>query len=110
MVIHPKSGPGEWNLQHLVYAGGYGETAVALLSDGKRTAMALRWCEGNENVKPWQGEETGWFLIPYSFAAAIAKSLVQMKAAGGVPFDEDGFTAMLDWLIEDEGIESALCY
>jgi hypothetical protein len=61
-------------------------------------------------VSNMTGGETEWFVVPHSFGVAIAKSLIEQKAAGLSGFSEDGFTRMVEWLIEMSEISDAMCY
>jgi hypothetical protein len=110
MIEHPTTAPGGWQVSAIVLRGSPGEIAVALVSDGSRTMMALRWCDGNERLEPWSGSATEWFVLPYTFASAIGSSLAQIHAGGTVDFDEDGFSKMVTWLAENEGIDDGICY
>ena len=56
------------------------------------------------------GGETDWFIVPYSFGVAIAKSLIEQKVSGLSGFAEDGFAQMVNWLVELEEISDAMRY
>ncbi len=56
------------------------------------------------------GGETGWFILPLTLGAAIGKQLIEQKAAGLPGFDEAGFAAMVEWLLEGEDIFDGMCY
>lgn len=56
------------------------------------------------------GGETDWFIVPYSFSVAIAKSLMEQKVAGLTNFSDEGFSRMISWLVEMEEINDAMCY
>jgi hypothetical protein len=56
------------------------------------------------------GGETDWFIIPYSFSVAVAKTLIEQKTSGLPGFSEEGFERMIKWLIELEEIQDAMCY
>ena len=56
------------------------------------------------------GGETDWFILPYSFSVAIGKYLIEQKTAGLQGFYDDGFTKMVNWMIEMEEIPDAMCY
>ena len=74
-MTHPTDGPNGFKLDTMVYPGGVGEIAVGLLKKDGVTMMGLRWCAGNEAIATWPGAETEWFLIPFTFASAIGRSL-----------------------------------
>jgi len=82
---------------------------VPLPRSADHLMMALRWNEGSQSVAPWQSYH-GWFLIPFTFARSIAKSVIELHAAGHPSIRPDGFAAMLSWLDEVEGYDSAMCY
>ncbi|MDZ7617236.1 MAG: hypothetical protein U1E05_09540 [Patescibacteria group bacterium] len=107
---HPTVGPNGFELVSLVYPGSVGEIAVGLMKKEGRTMMALRWCPGNENISTYPGTETGWFLVPFTFASAIGRALAQLHATGHAGINVDGFAAMAKWLIENEGLDDAMCY
>ena len=107
---HPTTAPGGWQVAAIVFPGSPGEIAVDLVSDGSRTMMALRWCEGNDRVEPGSGSGTDWFVLPFTFASAIGRSLAQIRAGGTVDFDEEGFSKMVIWLEENGGFDNAICY
>jgi hypothetical protein len=99
---------------HRLFDGGVGEIAVALVTLGPegppgRLMMALRWNAGNERISAWQ-EDVGWFLVPFTFAKAIGKSIVEMRAFDVPGIDEQGFPALLTWLAEVDAVDSAMCY
>lgn len=109
-VKHPEEGPDGFKLVALVFDGGVGEAAVGLLERDGRKMMALRWCPGTDQIAVWPGEETGWFLIPFTFAIAIGRMLSEMKAAHHPSIDPRGFEVMVQWLVEVEGLNDAMCY
>jgi len=107
---HPGVGPNGYELVTLIYPGGVGEIAVGLMKKNGRMMMALRWCPGSENVGTYPGRETDWFLVPFTFASAIGRSLAQLHATGHAGIDAEGFAKMATWLIENEGLDDAMCY
>jgi len=109
-IEHPEHGPDGWALKALVYPGSPGEIAVGILEKDGGKMLALRWCPGNDSVRTWQGGQTDWFLIPFTFASAIGRSLAQLRATGHAGIDAEGFRMMADWLIENEGLDDAMCY
>ena len=109
-IDHPEHGPDGWALKALVYPGSPGEIAVGILQKDGQQVLALRWCPGDESCRPWPGSETDWFLIPFTFASAIGRSLAQLHATGHAGIDPDGFQVMAEWLIENEGLDDAMCY
>jgi hypothetical protein len=99
---------------HLVFDGGVGEISVALVARPLERSpgnlmMALRWNAGNERISAWQ-EDVGWFLVPFTFAKAIGKSLIEMRTFDVPGFREEGFIAMLSWLSAVEAVDDAMCY
>lgn len=103
-----------WRVAHIILDDGVGAICVALVSypmEGNydRLMMALRWNPGNDRVAPWQ-EDQGWFLVPFTFAEAIAHSLIELHAFGHAGFDEAGFAAMLAWLDDINAADSSMCY
>ena len=108
-IEHPQSGPDGWMLKHLVYPGSPGEIAVGILEKAGGKMLGLRWCEGDHTRRTWSGEATGWFLVPFTFASAIGRSLIEMEAAG-FGLDPAGFQSLVAWLVEDDGVQDCLCY
>ena len=56
------------------------------------------------------GGETDWFILPASYSYSIAKTLIEQKVSGLEGFDEDGFSLMINWLIEMEEIRDCMSY
>jgi hypothetical protein len=54
--------------------------------------------------------ETEWFILPYDFAVAVARSLIERRTGGLQGFNDAGFKAMVKWLLDEEAISDALCY
>jgi hypothetical protein len=54
--------------------------------------------------------ETDWFILPFTFGAAIGKKLFEQKNAGLEGFNEKGYKELQEWLIEMEEIDDAMCY
>lgn len=107
---HPTTAPDGWRIIALIYPGAPGEIAVALAERDAMRMMALRWCEGDAKATCWQKGAHDWFVIPFTFAAAISRSLLQMKGAGFSGFDEAGLEKLIAWMAEDQGIDDCLCY
>lgn len=94
----------------LVYPGSCAEIAVGVLEKNGRTMLGLRWCPGDGAYRPYHGAETEWFLVPFTFASAIGRSLAQLHANGHPGIDADGYRTMAKWLIESQGLDDAMCY
>lgn len=112
-------------VEHRVYDDGV--VAAALLTHDKARSehesfarhLAIKWLlptsyrdkQGVEvpttNI---MGGETDWFILPLTLGAAIGKQLIEQKAAGLPGFDEAGFAAMVEWLLEGEDIFDGMCY
>lgn len=107
---HPTDGPNGFKLVTLIYPGSVGEIAVGLLKKDHVTMMGLRWCAGNEHIATWPGGETDWFLIPFTFASAIGRSLAELHATKHPEINSEGFDKMAEWLIENQGLNDAMCY
>jgi hypothetical protein len=107
-------------LEHLVYDDNV--VAVALVTaheDSDMLSLALRWLEPGEVRKPdgsgyqltnHMGGETDWLIIPFTFGASIGRTLVMQKAAGRLGFHDAGFAAMVEWLVDLDELEDAMCY
>jgi hypothetical protein len=54
--------------------------------------------------------ETDWFIIPYSFSYAIGRQLIEQKVSGLQGFSEDGFSRMIEWLVEMNEIDDSMSY
>jgi hypothetical protein len=109
-MSHPTTADNGWSLLHLVFEDAPGGVAIGLLQQEGRLMLAIRWCEGSDKIQPWPGHATDWFLLPFTFAAAIGRSLIQMRAAGMAGFSDAGFNTMLGWLADLEAIDDGLCY
>ena len=124
---HPTKAPGGWKLEYIVYPGGPGEIAVAVLRldrfvrTGRRKPvrrkvthrmMGLRWCEGKGRIGTWQKGAQDWFVLPFTFAGAISRSLLQMKATGFPGFDEAGLQKLVEWMTDygQQAVDDCLCY
>jgi hypothetical protein len=125
---HPKNAKGGWELDAIVFDGGGAEIVVALLKKepggwcpADTIRMALRWNpsfvyndkSGKQvTAVSWMGEETEWFLLPFDFSVAIAKTLIERKVTNGMDenFNEVGFDKLVKWLIENEGLSDGICY
>jgi len=115
---HPTTAEGGWSLGHVIFEDPAG-IAVALLQGNNRLMLALRWTEAVESVSrhgqhrlvPWSGSATGWFVLPFTFASAVARTLVELHTSGATPgFNEEGFVAMVAWLVDNSGIADGLGY
>ncbi len=110
-------------VEHPIYEDGV--IAVVLLAENASSAkrslfqIALRYLppqsyvgkDGNTvKITNWMGGETDWFIVPYSFGVAIAKSLIEQHVSGLSGFSEDGFGRMVSWLVEMEEVSDAMCY
>ncbi|HOI56503.1 MAG TPA: hypothetical protein PLP01_14740 [Phycisphaerae bacterium] len=106
--------------QDLVYDDG--EMAIALVqrpSDSSGPHLALRWLapqpcvdrDGKEVCTTnLMGGETDWFIVPFSLAVGIARTLIEQKAAGLGNFNNDGFAKMVSWLVGLDQLQDAMCY
>jgi hypothetical protein len=56
------------------------------------------------------GGETDWFILPFTFGAAIGKKLFEQYYAGLIGFDSKGIVKLKEWLIDMEIIDDAMCY
>ena len=56
------------------------------------------------------GGETDWFVVPFTLAVGISRSLLELQATGKPGFDPDGFRQMVEWLCDLEAINDAMCY
>ncbi len=54
--------------------------------------------------------ETDWFILPYSYGVAIAKTLYEQYCSGLTGFDKTGIEILKEWLIEEELISIAVSY
>ena len=108
------------NIGQLIYEDGV--VAVALASTpegGSSLRLALRWLEPQSYRGRDQrmvettnavGGATDWFIVPLTFGAAIARTLVEQHAAGLTGFTEDGFAALVRWLVDDNELHDSMCY
>jgi hypothetical protein len=107
-------------VQQLVYDDGVIAVAMVLPTDSPSTqCMAIRWLKPHPytgkdgrivQVTNHMGGETDWFVVPFTLAAAMGRSLVEQKAAGLAGFDTEGFAALVRWLVEDEELHDSMCY
>ena len=81
-------------------------------SEDYSSHVGLRWCEAAKGVDSWQAGAHDWFVLPFTFASAIARSLLQMKAAGFQGFDPAGFQKLVAWMTDygQHGSRYYLCY
>lgn len=56
------------------------------------------------------GGKTDWFILPFTFGAAVGKKLFEQHNAGLDGFDIDGINLLRKWLIEFEIIDDSMCY
>jgi hypothetical protein len=124
-MTHPSKAPGGWKLEYIVYPGGPGEIAVGILTGEvdaplpdqptrkiTRRMLGLRWCESDSRFRSWQEGAHEWFVLPFTFAAAITRSLLQMKATGFDGFDDAGFQKLVEWMTDydHQAVDDSLCY
>ena len=124
-MTHPTTAPGGWKLECVVYPGSPGEIAVGVLQrdldaplpdqPNRKTThrmLGLRWCEASGAVDSWQDGAHDWFVLPFTFASAITRSLLQMKATGFQGFDPAGFQKLVEWMTDygQQGVDDCLCY
>jgi hypothetical protein len=121
---HPTKAPGGWTLEYVVYPGNPGDIAIAVLykkidvGRGKfrrkilKRMLAMRWCQRDGKYGTWQEGAHDWFVVPFTFGAAITRSMVEMKANGFQAFDEAGLKNLIRLMTKtDEGAAiGALCY
>ena len=111
-MTHPTTAPGGWQLEYIVYPGGPGEMAVGVLQRDSHYMMGVRWCEADARVATWQEGAHDWVVLPFTFAAAISRSLLQIKATGFLGFDESGLQKLIEWLTDYDShtIDDCICY
>lgn len=122
---HPIRAPGGWELENIVYPGAPGEISVGIMTrevdmpnprSPDRTVtyrmLGVRWCESDGASQTWQEGAHDWFVLPFTFAAAITRSLLQMKATGFDGFDDAGFAKLVEWMTDydQQGVDDCLCY
>jgi len=83
-------------------------------------SIAMKYLKPPENLKGKDGKdvfitnsmggETDWFIMPYTFGAAIGKKLFEQYNAGLDGFDQNGIEVLKSWLIDMEIIDNAMCY
>ena len=90
------------------------------VSNEKTFHLAMKWNE----PKPYIGKsgelvetsnfmngETNWFILPFTFAVSISKTLIEQKNTGMSKFfKKEGFNLLVNWLIDMEAITDAMCY
>ena len=107
-------------LHHLVYEDGVIAVAMVFPAESSSAAsLAIRWLKprpytGKDGqmvqVTNHMGGETDWFVVPSTLAWAVGRTLVEQKAAGLEGFEDDGFAAMVRWLVDDEQLPDSMCY
>ena len=115
-----KSFEDKWKLKQIVYDDGPCCISIALFEENDGgIEMAMRWLpniktkdkEGKEiECVSRQGSETDWIIIPFGFAKAIGKELIEKKVLGNPKFNEEGFKLMLAWLLNYEAIFDGMTY
>jgi hypothetical protein len=95
---------------------------VSIIDDSKNVSIksiALKYVKPMIGKKPdgsvvqftnAMGGETDWFILPFTFGAAIGKKLLEQYIAGLIGFDSKGTDKLKKWLIEMEVIDDAMCY
>jgi hypothetical protein len=111
---------GRMKLLHVVYEDGVIAIALVSSSDGPPLpSLALRWLKPSPytrkdgqivQVTNHMGGETDWFVVPSTLAAAIGRTLVEQKTAGLPGFQDDGFAALVRWLVENEELPDSMSY
>jgi hypothetical protein len=98
------------------------EIAVAIVQTkqgSKILHLAMKWLEPaptrykDGKIVPktnLMGGETDWFVLPFTFAAAIGRVLIELKVTGLPYFNEDAFAEMVEWSAELEEVNSGMCY
>lgn len=67
--------------------------------------------EGKVNeVTNLMGGETGWFILPHTFAVGIVKILLELKVSGTSGFNNDGFQKMIKYFVEMEDLYDGIGY
>lgn len=95
---------------------------VKILTDADNKSLksiALRYLEpGNYKGKDGRevigtnamGCETDWFVLPHTFGTTIGKKLFEQYNAGLEGFDKKEVEILMNWLIDMEIIDNAMCY
>lgn len=118
-MSHSKITVNEWELKEIVFDDGPAGIVVGMLERETLLSMALKWSknvkrknhEGKESeVKSIHGKETDWMIIPFDFAKAIGKELIEKKILGKAGFNEKGFHLMINWLLENGGVFDGMSY
>src|SRR5437762_1109509 len=107
-------------LQDLIYDDGVIAVALVFSSASASSAsVAIRWLKPapyagkhgrTVQVTNHMGGETDWFVVPFTLAAAIGRTLVEQKVAGLEGFQADGVAALVRWLVEVEELPDSMCY
>lgn len=118
-MVHPSKANGGWEIVQIVYSASFAGIAAALMRHGERFSLALRWLPDREafdkegvpvTLTSSMNGETEWFVLPSDFAVAVGRALIERKVAGLDGFNEEGFQAMVAWLVDLEVISSGICY
>ena len=111
-MTHPTTAPGGWKLAYIVYPGSPGEMAVGVLQRESHRMMGVRWCEAGNGADTWQEGMSDWVVLPFTFAAAISRSLLQMKATGFTGFDQSGLQKLIEWMTDYDhhAVDDCICY
>lgn len=113
--------PQGMSIEHQVYADDV--IAVSLFAESEEAAfenrmvLAIKYLPPKSYQKAGEtvpttnkmGGETAWFLLPFDFGVAVAKSLVEKKIAGLEGLSEDGFARTVAWLVDLEELTNAMC-
>ena len=108
---NPKIAGDGWELKEIVFNSGLAGILVGMFERDTFLSMALRWlpdveAEGPDGkmqeITTIHGKETDWMILPFDFAKAIGKELIEKKVLGVPKFNEKGFRLMLNWLLENE--------
>jgi hypothetical protein len=106
-------------LVHTIYDDGVIATALVRTDSGSTLLhLAMRWLppepvrknESEVSTTNLMGGETSWFVLPHSFAVPVARFLVERRALNAHGFVDQGFAAMIAWLLENEAVFDGMCY
>src|SRR5687767_14751808 len=110
--MHPRTAGIDWTLDELIFDPPTDGVAIAMFERHNRSeqALGLRWVQHGATSTTYFGKDSEWILLPFEFAACVARRIIEKKAAGMNGIRAEGFQKMLKLLLDQEAIVPNICY